>query len=125
MLKLYKEGEFNMKFLNSLFDHEYKELNRFSKTADEIEALNEQMQKLTDMELKAKTEEFKTRLSKGETLEDILVEAFAVVREVAFRTLGEKPFYVQLIGALCIHYGNIAEMKLVKVNFNSYIAGLS
>ncbi len=100
-----------MKIFKKLFYHDYKELNRFSKTADRIEELDKAISSLSDIELKAKTEEFKSRLSKGETLEDILVEAFAVVREAAFRTLGEKPFYVQLIGALCIHYGNIAEMR--------------
>ena len=61
--------------------------------------------------LKGKTEEFKKRLAKGETLEDILVEAFAVAREAASRVIGEKPYYVQILGGLAIHYGNIAEMK--------------
>ena len=69
------------------------------------------MQKLTDTELRAKTEEFKKRLSEGETLDDILIEAFAVAREACFRVIGEKPFYVQLLGACAIHFGNIAEMK--------------
>ena len=69
------------------------------------------MSSLTDKELKAKTKEFKERLQNGETLEDIKVEAFAVAREAAFRVIGEKPYYVQLLGGLAIHYGNIAEMK--------------
>ncbi len=100
-----------MKFLKKIFDHEYKELERFQKIADEIDALDEEMSKLTDKELKAKTKEFKERLQNGETLEDIKVEAFAVAREAAFRVIGEKPYYVQLLGGLAIHYGNIAEMK--------------
>jgi len=100
-----------MKFLKKIFDHEYKELQRFQSIADEIDALEEEMSKLTDKELKGKTEEFRERLKKGETLEDIKVEAFAVAREAAYRVIGEKPYYVQLLGGLAIHYGNIAEMK--------------
>ena len=100
-----------MNFFKKIFDHEYKELERFQKIADEIDALDESMQKLSDKELKAKTEEFKERLKNGETLEDIKVEAFAVAREAAYRVIGEKPYYVQLLGGLAIHYGNIAEMK--------------
>lgn len=100
-----------MNFLKKMFDHEYKELKKFEQLADKIEALDEEMSKLKDEELKAKTNEFKERLQKGETLDDILVEAFAVAREASFRVIGEKPFYVQLLGALAIHFGNIAEMK--------------
>ena len=100
-----------MSILNRLFDHEYKQLKRFQKLADQIEALDEETHKLTDTELQAKTEEFKKRLADGETVDDILVEAFAVAREACFRVIGEKPFYVQLLGACAIHFGNIAEMK--------------
>ncbi|MCI6349914.1 MAG: preprotein translocase subunit SecA [Tenericutes bacterium] len=100
-----------MKLFKKIFDHEYKELKRFEELADQVLALDEQMSKLTPLELKAKTSEFKSRLSEGETLDDILVEAFAVVREAAYRVLGEKPYKVQVIGGICIHYGNIAEMK--------------
>ena len=100
-----------MNFLKKIFDHEYKELEKFQKIADEIDALDEEMSKLTDKQLKAKTKEFKERLQNGETLEDIKVEAFAVAREAAYRVIGEKPYYVQLLGGLAIHYGNIAEMK--------------
>ncbi|MEG2457826.1 MAG: preprotein translocase subunit SecA [Bacilli bacterium] len=100
-----------MNILKKLFDYETKELKKFDKLADEILALDTEYTKLTEVELKAKTPEFKTRLEKGETLEDILVEAFATVREVAYRTLGEKPYKVQVIGGLAMHYGNIAEMK--------------
>ena len=73
--------------------------------------MDEEYSKLTEKQLKNKTKEFKERLKNGETLEDIKVEAFATVREAAYRVLGEKPFFVQLIGGLAIHYGNIAEMK--------------
>ena len=69
------------------------------------------MQKLKDEDFKKKTEEFKERLQNGETLDDILVEAFALAREATSRTIGEKAYYVQLLGGLAIHYGNIAEMK--------------
>ena len=100
-----------MNIIKKMFDHEYKELEKFKKIADKVVALDEEMTKLSDDELKAKTEEFKKRLSKGETLEDIKVEAFAVAREAAYRVIGEKPFYVQILGGLAIHYGNIAEMK--------------
>ena len=100
-----------MKILRKLFDHEYKELKRFSKIADQVMELDEEMQKLTDTELKAKTEEFKEALKNGKTLDDILVEAFAVAREASYRVIGEKPFYVQILGACAIHYGNISEMK--------------
>ncbi len=100
-----------MGLFTRLFDHEYKELKKFESLADKIVALDEDYQKLSDEELKNKTEEFKKRLANGEILEDILVEAFATAREAAYRVIGEKPFYVQILGALAIHYGNIAEMK--------------
>ncbi len=100
-----------MKFLKKLFDHEYKELEKFKQQADLIVAKDEEMSKLSDAELKSKTQQFKERLQNGETLDDILVEAFAVAREAAYRVIGEKPYYVQVIGGLAIHYGNIAEMK--------------
>ena len=100
-----------MKLFKSIFNHEYKELEKFKKIADEIVELEDEYSKLTDKQLKNKTKEFKERLSNGETLEDIKVEAFATAREAAYRVIGEKPFYVQLIGGLAIHYGNIAEMK--------------
>ncbi len=100
-----------MEFLKKLFDHEYKELKKFTALADKIEALDSTMKGLSDRELSDKTNEFKDRLTKGETLDDILVEAFAVAREACDRVIGEKPYYVQILGALAIHYGNIAEMK--------------
>ncbi len=100
-----------MGLLRRLIDTEYKELKRFGQYADKIMALDEDMQKLSDEELKAKTDEFKERLLKGETLDDLIVESFAVVREAAYRVIGEKPFRVQIIGGLALHFGNIAEMK--------------
>ena len=100
-----------MNILKKLFDHEYKELKKFSLVADKIDALNEEYIKLSDYELQAKTDEFRKRLKSGETLDDILVEAFATAREACFRVIGERPYYVQLLGAIAIHYGNIAEMK--------------
>ena len=100
-----------MGLFKNLFDYETKELKRINKLVDQIEALDEEMQKLKDVEFRAKTEEFKRRLQNGETLDDILVEAFALAREACFRGIGEKPFRVQLIGGLAIHRGNIAEMK--------------
>ena len=100
-----------MSILKKLLDHEYKELKKFTKLADQIIALDEEYSKLTDTQLQNKTEEFRERLDKGETLDDVLIEAFATAREAAYRVIGEKPFYVQILGALAIHYGNIAEMK--------------
>ena len=100
-----------MKFLKRLIDTEYKELKRFKRIADEIEALDEEFTKMSDEELSSMTNKLKERLSNGETLEDIIVPAFATAREAAYRKIGEKPYYVQLLGGLAIHYGNIAEMK--------------
>ncbi|MDD5865176.1 MAG: preprotein translocase subunit SecA [bacterium] len=100
-----------MGFLKKLLDSEYKELNRFDKMADEILALDDQMSKLKDSDFKKKTEEFKVRLNSNENLDNILIEAMALAREACYRGIGEKPFKVQVIGALAIHYGNIAEMK--------------
>ena len=100
-----------MKLFKKLFDHEYKELEKFKKIADEVVALDETMTNMTDEQLQSKTAEFKERLKNGETLEDIKVEAFAVAREAAYRVIGEKPYYVQILGGLAIHYGNIAEMR--------------
>ena len=91
--------------------HSEKELKKISPIVDKIEDLDEDMQKLSDEELKAKTPEFKDRLANGETLDDILVEAFAVVREAAYRVLGIKHYRVQLIGGVVLHQGRIAEMK--------------
>ncbi len=88
-----------------------RELKRIYPIIDKIEACEPEIQKLTDTELKAKTPEFKERLAKGETLDDILPEAFAVVREASKRVLGMRHFRVQLIGGLVLHQGRISEMK--------------
>ncbi|GAB5046284.1 preprotein translocase subunit SecA [Thermodesulfovibrio sp. TK110] len=88
-----------------------RELKRYFKIVEEINALESTISNLSDDTLKTKTEEFKERLAKGESLDDILVEAFAVVREVAKRTLGMRHFDVQLVGGLVLHEGKIAEMK--------------
>ena len=91
--------------------HSEKELKKIYPIVDAIEALDEDMQKLSDDELKAKTEIFKKRLADGETLDDLLVEAFAVVREAAARVLGMKHYRVQLIGGILLHQGRIPEMR--------------
>ena len=88
-----------------------KEVKKIDKIANQVEEYDEAMQALSDDELKAKTQEFKSRLSEGETLDDILPEAFAVCREGAWRSLGMKHFHVQLIGGIAIHQGRISEMK--------------
>ncbi len=100
-----------MGILKKLFDTEYKELKRFMAIADKIEALKEEYQKKSDKELRAMTDQFKEELAKGKTLDDLIVPAFATIREAAKRVIGEEPFYVQLLGGIAIHYGNIAEMK--------------
>ncbi len=97
--------------LKKLLDSGYKEMKRCAKIALKIEALEPSLQALSDSELKNKTNELKDQLSRGKTLDDILVEAYAVAREAAYRVTGMKPFHVQLIGAIAIHGGNIAEMK--------------
>ena len=100
-----------LNIFKKLFDNEYKELKRFNEIATKIDALDEEYSKLSDKKLAAKTNEFKKRLEDGENLEDILIEAFATIREAAYRIIGEKAYFCQLLGALAIHYGNIAEMK--------------
>ena len=100
-----------MNFFKKLFNHELKQLDKFSALADEVIAKEEEISKLSDKELKGKTIEFKERLNNGETLDDILVDAFAVAREASVRTLGLKPYKVQIMGGIAMHYGNMAEMK--------------
>lgn len=100
-----------LKILKRIFDHEYKELEKFKLIADKVFELEDKYSKLTDKQLKDSTKKLKKRLSNGESLDDIIPDAFATVREAAFRVIGEKPFYVQVLGALAIHFGNIAEMK--------------
>lgn len=101
-----------MSFLDSLFNMaDKKDLKQFSKIADQIDAAGEKYAAMTDTELKAMTPEFKERLKNGQTLDDILVDAFAVVREASTRILGMRHFKVQLIGGMVLHQGRIAEMK--------------
>ena len=101
-----------MGFLEKIFGtHSQNELKRIYPIADRIEAMDEDMQKLSDEELRNKTKEFKERLANGETLDDILPEAYAVVREAAWRAIGLKHYRVQLIGGIILHQGRIAEMK--------------
>ncbi len=97
--------------LAKLFDSGRKEEKRCEKIAKKIMALDDVMSKLSDDELKAKTNYFKELLKNGKTLDDILVEAYAAVREAAYRVTGMKAYFVQLVGAIAIHGGNIAEMK--------------
>ena len=101
-----------MGLMSKLFGtHSDHELKRIYPIADKIEALEPQMQALSDEELRGKTAEFKERYKNGEDLDDMLPEAFAAVREAAWRVLGMKPFRVQLIGGIVLHQGRIAEMK--------------
>lgn len=97
--------------LNKVFDPNKRELKRLTKLSEEIEKLAPRMEALSDDELRAKTEEFKSRYQEGESLDDLLVEAFAVVREGAKRVLGLYPYPVQLMGGASLHEGNISEMK--------------
>ncbi|WP_432357610.1 preprotein translocase subunit SecA [Sporosarcina sp. UB5] len=97
--------------LTKLFDPNKRDLKRLEKVADKVEEHAAEMEQLSDEQLKAKTEEFKERLTNGESLEDIQPEAFAVVREASRRVLGMYPFRVQLMGAAALNEGNIAEMK--------------
>ena len=98
-------------FKNLFASYSEKEIKKISHYVNEINALEPEMEKLTDAELKNKTAEFKERVKNGETLDDILVEAYAVVREGSKRVFGKRPFDVQLLGAIILHQGRIAEMK--------------
>ena len=100
-----------LNILNKVFDPNKREIKRLEKIADQVEALASEMAALTDDQLREKTEEFKQRYQNGETVDDLLVEAFAVVREGAKRALGMYPFHVQLMGGAALHDGNISEMK--------------
>ena len=101
-----------MGFMEKIFGtHSERELKLINKTIDKIESLRSEMQKLSDEELRGKTKEFKERLANGETLDDLLPEAFAVVREAGKRVLGMEHYRVQLIGGMILHQGRIAEMR--------------
>src|SRR5699024_10395374 len=106
-------GAFTMVgLLKKIFgDGNQKQLNRIQKKVDQIEALEPEYEKLSDDQLQQKTEEYKKRYKNGESLDDMLVEAYAVVREASKRVLHMRPFAVQLTGAIALHEGNIAEMK--------------
>ena len=100
-----------MGVIKKLFNYSEKEVKRVMPLVEKINGLEDSMKKLSDSELQHKTVEFKERLSNGETLDDLLPEAFAVVREASVRVLGMRPFDVQLIGGIILHQGRIAEMK--------------
>ena len=95
-----------------IFGSKYeRDLKRLMPIVEKINSFEPAIKKLTDEELRNKTDEFKKRLNEGEKIDDLLYEAYAVVRETAVRTLGERPFDEQLMGAITMHWGNIAEMK--------------
>ena len=100
-----------MAVFGGLFSEEKRELKKLEKTADQVLALEPKMQALSDEELKDKTREYRDRLEKGETVDDLLPEAFATAREAAFRVINEKPYKVQIMGSVAMHRGDIAEMK--------------
>ena len=101
-----------MGLIQKLFgSHSDRELKKIYPIADKVMALDAVYGKLTDEELKAKTPEFRERLANGETLDDLLPEAFAAAREAAWRVLGMKPYRVQIIGGIVLHQGRIAEMR--------------
>ncbi len=104
-----KKGVFGK--MRSFFDDQRKELKKAEKIADQVIGLENTYKNMSDEELKNKTQEFKNTLNDGNSLEDILVDVYATVREVAYRTLGLKAFKVQIEGAVVLHYGDIAEMK--------------
>ncbi len=97
--------------LNKVFDQNKRDIKKLTKIAEKVELLASETAALSDEQLRAKTEEFKARFQKGETLDELLVEAFAVVREAAKRVLGLYPYPVQLMGGASLHDGNISEMK--------------
>ena len=96
--------------IKKIYDNDRRELKKFEKLATKVESLGDEYEKLSDEQLQAKTPEFRKRLKNGETLDDILPEAFATAREGAKRVLGLYPFRVQIIGGIALHYGNIAEI---------------
>jgi preprotein translocase subunit SecA len=101
-------GALAKKIFGSANDRVIKSLK---KTVDAINALEPELERLSDVELRARTDQFRQRLHAGETLDDLLVEAFATVREASKRTLGQRHFDVQLMGGIVLHQGKIAEMK--------------
>jgi len=110
-LRLGKRCPMVLGFLKNVFDYNKREVKKLAPKIDIINSLESEMQSLTDAELGAKTVEFRNRLADGETLDDLLPEAFAVVREASVRTLGMRHFDVQLLGGMVLHMGRISEMK--------------
>jgi preprotein translocase subunit SecA len=101
-----------MSFLSSLFpSYSARQIKKLNGIADKVDALGDKYSAMSDSELKEQTVIFRSRLEKGETTDDILPEAFAVVREVADRVLGKRPFRVQILAGIVLHQGRIAEMK--------------
>ena len=100
-----------MNFIEKLLSGDKARLEKIRKQALEVESYEQKIAALSDEELKEKTNEFRSRLDKGESLDDILAEAFAVAREAAFRVIGEKAYEVQIMGGIVLHQGDIAEMK--------------
>ncbi len=98
-------------FLSRLFNFDQKRLNEIKKIADKVESFADTMTKMSDEELKDQTPKLKARYQNGETLDDLLPEAYATIREAAKRVIKEYPFYVQILGAIVLHQGDIAEMK--------------
>jgi preprotein translocase subunit SecA len=97
--------------LKNLFDDNARDVKRLQKTVDIINGYEPEIKALSDQDLRAKTVEFRERFAQGETLDDLLPEAFAVAREASSRVLGMRPFDVQLMGGIVLHQGRIAEMK--------------
>lgn len=100
-----------MALFGGLFSEEARELKKLEKTADQVLSREQEMKNLSDDELRNKTQEYRDRLAKGETLDDLLPEAFATAREAAYRVIGEKPYKVQIEGSAAMHRGDISEMK--------------
>src|SRR5262245_31617955 len=99
-----------MSLLKSILDGNEREVNRLRRIVEIINSFEPKLQAFTDEQLRAKTDEFRERLANGQTLDDILPEAFAVVREVSKRTLGMRHYDVQMVGGIVLHQGRIAEM---------------
>jgi preprotein translocase subunit SecA len=108
---LFGDKQVSSNFIEKLFHLEERELNKYSREADQVLAYDEKMAALSDDELRAKTKEFQDALKNGKTIADIKYEAFAVAREAAWRALKQKPFKVQIMGALVLNNGDVAEMK--------------
>ena len=100
-----------MNLLDKLFSVDKKRLEEITKKAKKVDALSQQYAEMSDDQLKAKTPEFKERIANGESLDDLMPEAFATAREAAKRVIGEYPFFVQVMGGIVLHQGDIAEMK--------------